>query len=444
VNTHFTPTTVDETDLTDNCNHKISQVVPPAPDIQINKTADKNSVTAGEKLTYKLNVSNVGTGATDGTPVVVTDNVPSDVTVDQVVPPAGWDCSATVGNNVSCQVGSMNQGDSADIEIDTTVGSPTAPFTNTASVDGGGDLQTNNNSSSVKTLVGTASAIDLNVVSLTDNPDPVNHDNTLTYTGLVRNDGTSDSGPGAVVRVVLPSTGVSNLAVSASNTFSCGPNTTVDPSGKTFDCIGDFGASGTSTDSTTITATMVVDSGAPPPDQLSATVTADPDNAIAESDETNNTKTETTAVSGTVCGGQPCVDLFATAFGTPTVPSGGSAVYTATVLNAGTDPVPDNPTTWTIDLQFIGVGTITTVIPSDPSVTCLPVTPLDTQCSSVPGATDPMDLAPGASLTFVVTVTGLLPPNGNGVFQLTADLNNDVAELTKANNVALVPTAIGP
>jgi uncharacterized repeat protein (TIGR01451 family) len=445
VNTHFTPTTIDETNLNDNCNHAISEVKPPAPDIQINKKADANSVTAGQKLKYTLSVSNVGTGPTDGSDVVVTDNVPSDVTVDQVEPPPpGWDCSATSGNNVSCKTSSMNAGDSADIIIDTTVGSPTGPFTNTATVSGGGDTQTNNNSSSVTTQVGSAAAIDLNVVSLTDNPDPVNHDNTLTYTGIVRNDGTSGTGPGAVVRVVLPSTGVSNLAVTASNTFSCGANTTLDPSGKTFDCIGEFGASGTSTDSTTITATMVVDSSAPPPDQLSTTVTADPDNAITESDETNNTKTETTAVSGTVCGGKPCVDLFATASGTPLVPSGGTAVYIATVQNVGTDPVPDSPTTWTIDLQFLGSGVITSAVPSDPGVTCLTLTPLDTQCSSVPGTPDPMDLAPGASLTFTVTVAGLMPPNGNGVFQVTADITDTVAELTNANNVAVVPTAIGP
>jgi uncharacterized repeat protein (TIGR01451 family) len=444
VNTHFTPTTIDETDLTDNCNHAISQVKPPAPDLQINKTADVNSVTAGQKLTYKLNVSNVGTGPTDGTPVVVTDNVPSDVTVDQVVPPAGWDCSATVGNNVSCTVPSMNNGDSADIEIDTTVGSPTAPFTNTASVDGGGDLQTNNNSSSVKTLVGTASAIDLHVVSITDNPDPVNHGNTLTYTSIVRNEGTSDSGSGAVVRVVLPSTGVSNLAVTASNGFSCGANLTVDPSGKTFDCIGDFGASGTATDSTTITATMVVDAGAPPPDQLALTVTADPDNAIAESDETNNTLTETTTVSGTVCGGHPCIDLFATAAGTPLTSSGGPAIYFATVQNVGTDPVPDNPTTWTIEFSIAGAGTINSVI-APVGVTCLPPLGPVVDCSSNPGNPDPMDLAPGASVMFTINATDLDPPAGPGLlFQTTADSTSAIPELNEGNNTAIVPTLTSP
>src|SRR5262249_6217327 len=153
--------------------------------------------------------------------------------------------SATSGNSVSCKLSAvMNAGDSASIVINTTVGSPTAPFENTADVSGGGDTQGNNNESKVKDLGGTGSAIDLHVVSLTDNPDPVNHDQTLTYTAIVRNEGTSDSGPGAVVRVALPATGVpaSSMAVTATNAFTCAANTTVDASGKTFDCIGDFGA----------------------------------------------------------------------------------------------------------------------------------------------------------------------------------------------------------
>ena len=85
-----------------------------------------------QKLDYTLSVSNAGTGDTTA-PVVVTDTVPSVVTVDQVVEPSGWDCSATSGNSVSCTVPSMAAGDSADIVVKTTVGaSLTAPFTNTA------------------------------------------------------------------------------------------------------------------------------------------------------------------------------------------------------------------------------------------------------------------------------------------------------------------------
>lgn len=437
VNTHFTPTTVDETDLTDNCNHAISQVKPPAPDLQINKTADKNSVTAGESLQYKLNVTNVGTGPTDGTPVVATDNVPSDVTVTQVAPPAGWDCSATVGNDVSCTVPSMDKGDSADIVIDTTVNSPTAPFTNTADVSGGGDTQTNNNESSVKTLVGAASAIDLQVVSLTDNPDPVNRSDKETYTAVVTNNGTSPAN-NAVVRVTLPNPGSANPSVNASNGFNCVANTTVDSSGNTFDCTGNFDASGGANSSTTITASITVDPGAP--EQLEAAVIADPDNAIAESDELNNTKTEQTTVTGSECTSS-CVDLVASVFGDPMIFSNvGLINYSVTVANVGSLAVSDSPA-WTIGVTYIGPGAPLITPPA--GVSCTP-TGFDTwDCTSLGGSPDPMALAPGAGLTFLVTVPGATVP-GAGTLIFNADSTGVVTEFSESNNVGSWTTVILP
>jgi uncharacterized repeat protein (TIGR01451 family) len=423
--------TIAETDETNNCKTTFATVETPTPDIQINKTADSNTVTAGQKLNYTLNVSNVGTGPTDGSDVVVTDNVPSDVTVDQVQTPTGWDCSATSGNNVSCKTSLMNAGDSASIVINTTVGnSLTAPFTNVADVSGGGDNQSNNNEDSVKTLVGTASAIDLHVVSLTGTPDPVNHDNTLTYTAVVTNDGTNDTGPNRIVRVTLPASGVSNLAVVATGGFSCGVTT-----GSVFDCVVDLAAGG----STTITATMKVDSTAPPPASLSATVTADPDNLVVESDETNNTQTATVTVSGTVCGGSPCIDLFATMTGTPIAGPGPFPVtYTATITNTGTTPLGDSPV-WTADFSFIGLAINLSVAPAGPGVTCTPFG-LDVLCKGTSPGGDAMELAPGASLTFLVNAIDLTPSPGVLQVQVNADSTNAVSELNEGNNIALVVT----
>jgi uncharacterized repeat protein (TIGR01451 family) len=432
--------TIAETDETNNCKTTFATVETPTPDLQINKTADTNNVTTGQKLNYKLSVANVGTGPTStATPVVVTDNVPADVTVDQVQTPAGWDCSATVGNSVSCTTPSMNNGDSADITINTTVGSPTAPFTNTADVSTDpAETLTTNNESSVTTLLGTASAIDLHAVSLTGSPDPVNHDNVLTFTGIVTNEGTSDSGSGAIVRVVLPPSGVSNQAVAASNGFSCGQNLTVDPLGNTYDCIGDFAPSA----STTITATMKVDSGAPPPASLSVTMKADPDGAITESDETNNDKTATVSVSGTVCGGSPCIDLLATMTGTPIAsPTPFPVSYAATITNVGTTPLGDSPV-WTADFSVIGLPlTGFIVAPSGPGVTCSPVVPgIEIACTGTSPGGDAMELAPGASVSFLISGVDVTPSPGVLQMVLKADSNNDVAELNESNNTAIVVT----
>ena len=289
-------------------------------------------------------------------------------------------------------------------------------------------------------------------MSLADDPDPVDHDQTLTYTSVVRNDGTSGTGPGAIVRVVLPVRRPGREhGRRGHQRFTCGANTTVDPTGTTFDCIGDFGGSGTPTDSTTITATMIVDSDAPPPATLSVTVTADPGppvgGAIAESNETNNEKTEETSISGTVCGGQPCVDLFAQLIvDTPIVaPNGGLAFYSATVTNVGNDAVSDDPTTWSIRFSLIGNGAITQVVPAASGITCTAPGGLFVKCSSSAGTPDGMDLAPNAQVMFNVTVTNLNPPGGAALqLSVTADSDNDVLELNEDNNTALAVTASVP
>ena len=81
--------TIAETNELNNCKHAIGQVIPPAPDMQINKSGSTSSVTVGDKLDYTLQVSNAGTADTSGT-VTVTDIVPSVLTIDQVVEPTGW------------------------------------------------------------------------------------------------------------------------------------------------------------------------------------------------------------------------------------------------------------------------------------------------------------------------------------------------------------------
>ena len=70
--------TIVEQKETDNCQHAISAVTPPIPDLLISKSASSGTVTAGQDLTYTLLVSNGGGGATTGT-VTVTDTLPAEV-----------------------------------------------------------------------------------------------------------------------------------------------------------------------------------------------------------------------------------------------------------------------------------------------------------------------------------------------------------------------------
>jgi hypothetical protein len=174
-------------------------------------------------------------------------------------------------------------------------------------------------------------------------------------------------------------------------------------------------------------------------------MTADPSNAITESNELNNSKSATVTVSGTVCGGSPCVDLVAGMTGPPIVSSGGVGFYTATITNAGTTQVADSPA-WNVHISLTGPGVIQTVIPLGAGVTCT-TNPLFADCSGTTGSPDAMDLGPGASVQFQVTAQDLGPSGSSLLLQTDADLPAPgvVPELIEAtNNTAIVATATGP
>nr|NLI49331.1 DUF11 domain-containing protein [Propionibacterium sp.] len=316
-----------ETNELDNCNTATTQVMPPAPDLLINKSADTSVVTPEQQLTYTITVSNVGSADT-ADPVTVTDVLPSDVTLVNATATNGFVCTGST-LIVCTGTGGLGQGASTKITILTTVNSGvSAPFTNTASVGTvTGETNTANNGPvSVTTSVG-GSGIDLEIVSVADSPDPVNVGDGLTYTVTATNNGTSTAGTSsdpAQVRIDLPPNGLTLVGAAGSNGFDC------TPSGSTITCEGVLPGGA----STEITVSLAVVSGAPP--SLTLTAIADPTNKFVESDEGNNTGTATTTVTGAVCT-SPCIDLVAAqAIGSPNpVRAGGGETFTFQVVNVG-------------------------------------------------------------------------------------------------------------
>ena len=437
--------TIPESNELDNCNHAVTDIVPAVPDLRISKSADKSTVTPGDSLSYKVTVSNSGNAATTDGSVTFTDTLPAAVTFQQASATNGFTCthSGATPDVVTCTGGDLNPGDETTATIDVTVNSNvTKPFTNKASVNvATGETNTANNGPvSLSTSVG-GSGFDLAVTKIVDNPDPVNAiPSALEYTITAQNNGT-ETATGAVVRVKLPqTTGISNIAVAGSNGFICTKNTTVDASGHTYDCVGDFTGGGT----TVITADMTVNPGAP--NTLQLTATADPDNAFGESDETNNSLTEVTTVSGTVCTSTPCTDLVVSSLlDTPDpVDTGGTVTYTASVVNTG--DTPTNPSTlWEMRFVYAGNGTPTVTAPA--GITCALPNPLDPDtivCTGSSGS-DPMDLGPGAGIDFTVTVTGVSPTSGSTVsLTATADSTNLISEFTETNNSLTENTTVNP
>ena len=323
--------TIAETNELDNCNTAITEALPAAPDLLINKSADTSVVTPEQELTYTLTVSNVGAAATTDT-VIVTDKLPSAVTLVNATATNGFTClSAGTPTVVTCKgTSGLAAGASTKVTILTTVNSGvTNPFTNSAFVGNVTDelITSNNGPVEVTTSVG-GSGIDLEVASITDAPDPINTASALTYTIVVANNGTSTAGTlanPAQIRIDLPPTGISFTGASGSNGFNCSL------SGSTVTCEGVFPGSG----STVITVTLEVVTGAPP--HLTLIAIADPTNAFIESDEGNNSLSEVTTVSDSLCSVTPCIDLvMAQVLGSPNPVKVGSPVtFTYDVVNVG-------------------------------------------------------------------------------------------------------------
>jgi hypothetical protein len=168
-----------------------------------------------------------------------------------------------------------------------------------------------------------------------------------------------------------------------------------------------------------------------PPPELTVTATIDPANAFAETEEGNNTDSETTTVSGTVCLG--CVDLVSallTATPEP-VSSGGSVTYTYVLINAGDEPTTLSPAQFIAFFDFFVAGhTSFSISTNNPLITCTTINPLSTttKFNNCTG-----NLGGGQGVTITATIGGV---TGDGVTATAlADPANVVSEVNEGNNV---------
>ena len=148
-----------DTNLGTGFNAIISNI--PGPDLTISKTHTGNFTQGQIGTVYTIGVSNVGTRASSGT-VTAADTLPAGLTAT-AMSGNGWDCSGNsfpvVGNGsatVSCTRSDALGAGSAYPAITLTVNvAANAPsmVTNTATVAGGGDVNTANNSATDPTIV---------------------------------------------------------------------------------------------------------------------------------------------------------------------------------------------------------------------------------------------------------------------------------------------------
>jgi uncharacterized repeat protein (TIGR01451 family) len=124
--------------------------IPPQADLEIQKTASLQTVTAGGQVSYTLVVNN--NGPHDATGVTVTDPLPPQLSVLSAMPSQG---SCSTSNGVVCALGAIAKGGSAQILVTASVAaSASSALINTAHVTGDQtDPDPSNNSSSATIAV---------------------------------------------------------------------------------------------------------------------------------------------------------------------------------------------------------------------------------------------------------------------------------------------------
>jgi uncharacterized repeat protein (TIGR01451 family) len=273
----------------------------PDSPLTVTKTANPNPVASGQQLTYTITTVNTGGSKVDN--VVLTDQV-NGVGVIQT-PPAlpqliltstKGTCSqgGPNGNVVTCNAGALASGEQWTVTIRGQVtASNGTTLNNTASVTGTRSAQNFTTNATVSVLVQNTGVGSLPDLSLNKTgPSSVPTSSPMTYTLTVNNIGTVNA-TGVKVVDTVPA-GVTGIAASGTSLFTCGV------AGQTVTCTG--GAVNAGANATiTITGTSPAAAGT-----ITNTAVVDPDNAIAEANELNNTS----ATVNTSVGSPPAPPLL--------------------------------------------------------------------------------------------------------------------------------------
>jgi uncharacterized repeat protein (TIGR01451 family) len=446
----------------DNCDTKTTVVFLKSPDLFVNKTADKATVSPGELLNYTITLSNDGDASADA--VELTDALDvANLEFQSAIASNGFTCafaspnvtcsragnglapgefttitiqvkvkptaSGTIANSASVPDNTAFDADAPECEPDEVCANEAAAMTDSTNAD---------NQDSVTVSVG-ASGYDLAVVSLDDAPDPVAPGGIVTYTAIVSNNGTSDAAGVQVRTELTPDSGITLTHVNSagSNGFACTFAVTVD-------CTGNLPAGG----STTVTMQFQVAGTVPPDKKVDVTTTVDPAAAFAETDETNNVKSNDTTVHATC---SSCVDLVVgDILDTPDPVARGSVVtYVVGVGNAGDTQSGAFDIRLTIgesgDVDFGGSFDTTNGGDDYTATAGFACTALGDVVTCNDSAGDNDGLAPGEGV--LITLKVRVKSTAVGDFanlQVEADPTNAVVEFSDANNDGTESTAILP
>ncbi len=195
------------------------------PDLTMAKTAPASSKVL-TNFAFQLSAANPGSAATSGT-MTVTDTIDASLlNIQSITAGTGWTCTPNSGFpitsgsvTVSCSSSSaISAGQSgvpvATVTVNATAAALPGPATNTASISGGSEVNTGNNTASSSTALLRLQA-DLSIQK-TSSGGPLKTGSSLTYTLLVTN-----NGPDAVTGAVVKDTPTNPLNCPASTVVTC-------------------------------------------------------------------------------------------------------------------------------------------------------------------------------------------------------------------------------
>ncbi len=250
-------------------------VVTQEADISVGKIDNPDPVVAGQTLTWTITMDN--NGPSDAQDVNMTDVLPAGVVLvgGSVTPSQG---SCVEGTTITCSIGTVAAQASATVVFSVIVDSdfPGSSITNTATVTTSTtDPTPGNNTGAATTTINKVSDL---ILTMTDNPDPVNAGQQLIYVVTISNSGPSEA-TSVTVFDSLPSGVTLNSAVPSQG--SCSGSTSISCS------LGAIGSGGNATVTLTVTVNPGF-SGVLTNTALVTTTATDP-NAGNDSDSENTT-----------------------------------------------------------------------------------------------------------------------------------------------------------
>jgi uncharacterized repeat protein (TIGR01451 family) len=249
-------------------------------DVQVTISNSPDPVSPAENYTYTVVASNNGPSSAANDSVSIP--LPAGTNFQSLTPPAGWSCVTPAvgsGGTITCTIASFAAGASATfspvVQVNPVTAAGTTLTCNATITTTSTDSIPANNSASTTNLVVSRTSADVGIVK-TDSPDPVGQGQFITYRLTVTNNGPAVATNVTIndplpATVGLVSTNPSIGSCSGTTTISCTLGTLEVGNSQFVDVIVQANATGTVTNTATVTRTEV--DSVPSNDSSTATTT---------------------------------------------------------------------------------------------------------------------------------------------------------------------------